>query len=340
MEISNFFPKMQGLVLLYQSEGRFKEAEELSLDMVEKIKNVSTSEGFDPQGSDMVIANQLLAMAYQNQQNWEAATEKSSSVLEAKMRMLGADAELTLESRMDLARVLVFQGRRNSAKQLEDEVTEVRQKRTLAEITHWTDKVEILPSVGEPSETRPQRSKYVRKWPNPESSDSERIREVIRVSKLISGARARMAIEHSNITLPGFGPLPPTQSDDTKCVIQYTPLAETKSEIRLLIVYPGTFESTNCCKLTHAYLNEDPSYMALSYCWSKTKEVNESSKAEIFLKNRAIKVTKSAETALRYLRNLKEDVVVWIDAICINQQDLSEKSSQVRMMGKIYDHGK
>ena len=30
-------------------------------------------------------------------------------------------------------------------------------------------------------------------------------------------------------------------------------------------------------------------------------------------------------------------VLWWIDAICINQRDLGEKTQQVRMMGKIYE---
>ncbi len=29
---------------------------------------------------------------------------------------------------------------------------------------------------------------------------------------------------------------------------------------------------------------------------------------------------------------------IWIDAICINQNDNFEKASQVRLMGRIYEH--
>ncbi|KAH9213125.1 hypothetical protein DL95DRAFT_302949, partial [Leptodontidium sp. 2 PMI_412] len=31
-----------------------------------------------------------------------------------------------------------------------------------------------------------------------------------------------------------------------------------------------------------------------------------------------------------------EDIPLWVDAICINQQDLEERSAQVQLMKKIY----
>jgi hypothetical protein len=339
VEIENFFMKMRGLVLLYHTEMRYKAAEDLSLDMIDKIGKVPTDEGFDPHGSDLVLANRLLATSLLSQGKWEAAEERFSSVLERSTRTFGAEADATLESKMELAKVLVFQGRRNSAKLLEDEVKEAISKKSAMGKPDWMEDLENVPSVHEPPETRPQWSNELRKWPNPETNDSERIREIVRISRLPPTYRARWPAEYADIPLGGVGPSPPSQPDANP-PIQYRALAQDKSEIRLLTVHPGEFESTIHCKLTHACLGADPKYTGLSYCWNETKGVNQPREAGIILDNRATTVGKSAEVALRYLRSPKDDVVVWVDAICINQQDLNEKSQQVRMMGEIYSHGK
>jgi hypothetical protein len=41
-----------------------------------------------------------------------------------------------------------------------------------------------------------------------------------------------------------------------------------------------------------------------------------------------------------YLCETDNDVVVWADAICINQNNVEERNPQVRMMGNIYGMGK
>jgi hypothetical protein len=47
-------------------------------------------------------------------------------------------------------------------------------------------------------------------------------------------------------------------------------------------------------------------------------------------------IKKNLECALRYLRSKESPRVLWVDAICINQNDLDEKSEQVPRMGEIY----
>ena len=68
-------------------------------------------------------------------------------------------------------------------------------------------------------------------------------------------------------------------------------------------------------------------------------------------KNKTFYVRPNLNDALRHLRNYSDPspkqsreqpqtIVLWIDNICVNQEDPSEKSSQVRMMAKIYKHAK
>ncbi|KAH7306078.1 ankyrin repeat-containing domain protein [Rhexocercosporidium sp. MPI-PUGE-AT-0058] len=47
-------------------------------------------------------------------------------------------------------------------------------------------------------------------------------------------------------------------------------------------------------------------------------------------------VTKNAYLALRDLRYKEQDRVLWIDALCINQDDTEERGQQVQQMGSIY----
>jgi hypothetical protein len=47
-------------------------------------------------------------------------------------------------------------------------------------------------------------------------------------------------------------------------------------------------------------------------------------------------VTTNLEVALRYLRHQKAHKVLWVDALCINQEDIKERNYQVRTMRDIY----
>jgi hypothetical protein len=51
-----------------------------------------------------------------------------------------------------------------------------------------------------------------------------------------------------------------------------------------------------------------------------------------------IQVRENLFAALWHLRSETETKVLWIDALCINQEDVVERSAQVSMMGEIYSH--
>jgi len=56
----------------------------------------------------------------------------------------------------------------------------------------------------------------------------------------------------------------------------------------------------------------------------------------IFIHGILLGITKSLDIAIRHLRHESEPIVVWIDQICINQNDPAEKTSQVQLMSLIY----
>ncbi|PMD19982.1 hypothetical protein NA56DRAFT_558934, partial [Hyaloscypha hepaticicola] len=57
---------------------------------------------------------------------------------------------------------------------------------------------------------------------------------------------------------------------------------------------------------------------------------------DIFCDGRILKVTANLSLLLTRLRTPDSSQLLWIDAICINQNDLGERSQRVSHMGKIY----
>ena len=114
--------------------------------------------------------------------------------------------------------------------------------------------------------------------------------------------------------------------------LEHEPLDETKSEIRLLRIKSSEDEQSPIrCTLEHASCNESwPAYTALSYCWGGAN-----SPITITVNGCAVPVTRNLEAALSELRNRNIDLL-WVDALCINQDDVDERGHQVFRMKDIY----
>ncbi|PKS08769.1 hypothetical protein jhhlp_004822 [Lomentospora prolificans] len=85
------------------------------------------------------------------------------------------------------------------------------------------------------------------------------------------------------------------------------------------------------CTMTEVSLDDPPAYVALSYAWGDANN-----KRPILVNGAVFQATENLEISLQHLR-LREDArVIWIDAICINQNDYEEKSEQVQQMGQVY----
>ncbi|RYP57804.1 hypothetical protein DL770_010581 [Monosporascus sp. CRB-9-2] len=72
-------------------------------------------------------------------------------------------------------------------------------------------------------------------------------------------------------------------------------------------------------------------YEALSYVWGSQEKPQSVSTDKGYLS-----VTTNLYMALRRLRGCVLDRIIWIDAICINQNDTEERNRQVQSMAKIY----
>lgn len=101
-------------------------------------------------------------------------------------------------------------------------------------------------------------------------------------------------------------------------------------EIRILEIEPGTFNADIKCRM-RAWPANGEGYTALSYVWG-----NDPPTKSISVNGKRVTIRKNLDSAIRYIREENEPLRLWVDAICINQQDLSERTSQVEMMSEIY----
>jgi Heterokaryon incompatibility protein (HET) len=103
-------------------------------------------------------------------------------------------------------------------------------------------------------------------------------------------------------------------------------------EIRLLLLHGGGRSDPIVFELATVKLSVQPEYEALSYVWGDPN-VNE----PVFLvTGQQMKATTNLIAALRRLRHKQGIRILWVDALCINQNDLDERAVQVLQMGKIY----
>ena len=89
------------------------------------------------------------------------------------------------------------------------------------------------------------------------------------------------------------------------------------------------------CELRVVRLRDGPLYEALSYTWG-----DESHRRYISVNDQRFSVTSNLWAALRYLRHTSETRHLWIDAVCINQRNVTEKNFMVSQMHVIYHNAK
>jgi hypothetical protein len=112
------------------------------------------------------------------------------------------------------------------------------------------------------------------------------------------------------------------------------------NEIRVVTVHPGAATDHLTCSLNTVQLQHHPSslqrnYEALSYVWGcparlvRIRCYQEPEPAWLA-------ITESLEFALLNLRNVQEPRTMWIDSICIDQDNHEEKGDQIKLMANIY----
>ncbi|KAH7071885.1 heterokaryon incompatibility protein-domain-containing protein [Paraphoma chrysanthemicola] len=112
--------------------------------------------------------------------------------------------------------------------------------------------------------------------------------------------------------------------------LQYQPLGV--DQIRILRLLPGYKEDDLKGELSTVSIDDTAQcFDALSYMWGDPAPAG-----MIELSGLPLPIASNLAIALRHLRYVDKPLVIWIDAICINQEDLDERSRQVQLMRQLY----
>ncbi|KAI1335731.1 heterokaryon incompatibility protein-domain-containing protein [Xylariaceae sp. FL0016] len=124
-----------------------------------------------------------------------------------------------------------------------------------------------------------------------------------------------------------------TVSRDVDMTAQYTydRSLTTGMEIRLLKVFPRDSGEEVYCEIVYHLLPKMVDYHAISYTWGDTTE-----KTTMAVNGKAMVVPRKVAEMLRALRHDWKPVLLWIDFVCINQNDNDEKSHEIQLMRHVY----
>lgn len=122
---------------------------------------------------------------------------------------------------------------------------------------------------------------------------------------------------------------------------QYQPIDLATDAIRLLRVLKGSYVNPLRCTLLQSYLDRDLGvpYEALSYTWGDLSVA----KVPLLVFDEKDGVTSSLYiypnlyNILEHLRSQTEDRFLWVDAVCIDQNNHKERSHQVAQMRLVYE---
>ncbi|KAF2651323.1 HET-domain-containing protein, partial [Lophiostoma macrostomum CBS 122681] len=114
-------------------------------------------------------------------------------------------------------------------------------------------------------------------------------------------------------------------------MLSYEALPDPES-FRILRLEPGARDAPiDCTLLTRNIHEPDLIYEAISYAWG-----DQSDRVSITCNGQHLSITQSLHGALAVFRLVDKPRLLWADAICINQNDLQERGSQVQLMRSIY----
>ncbi|KAJ3567559.1 hypothetical protein NPX13_g6723 [Xylaria arbuscula] len=116
---------------------------------------------------------------------------------------------------------------------------------------------------------------------------------------------------------------------------KYHPLPKSGNYVRIMELQPGKSGDVISFSLYAMRLKDSPPFEGLSYEWKeKTGTVPVECHRERLL------ITPNCMAAFKRIRSNTEIMTLWVDAICINQEDNAERSEQVAMMARIFSRAK
>lgn len=131
------------------------------------------------------------------------------------------------------------------------------------------------------------------------------------------------------------------KQESSSPLFRHSELPDSTTYLRLLEILPVEHNQRRYvgspvirCKIQSFATSDQPIYEALSYTWGDSDK-----QSRIELNGNSFPVTENLFWFLHYhscRSDTKEGTLIWIDAICIDQENTTEKGHQVQMMGSIY----
>jgi hypothetical protein len=127
---------------------------------------------------------------------------------------------------------------------------------------------------------------------------------------------------------------PPRQDPSTSQLYNSLELSTSNRSIRLLRLDQNrSFDAPLTGILQVVFLTRFSYFTALSYVWGTFSSPSDT----ITCNGVSVNISTNCRDALREIRWQSESrVTIWVDAICINQADMVERSTQIRLMRKVY----
>ncbi|KAI1633258.1 heterokaryon incompatibility protein-domain-containing protein [Biscogniauxia mediterranea] len=144
------------------------------------------------------------------------------------------------------------------------------------------------------------------------------------VSRMLAGRRLVFSQSQQNVDASKAVALPTSP-------YKYSRRLTSGMEIRLLKLYPSADSDEIRCQVVYHPLEKLLDYEAISYTWGDT-----TGKTTIVVDDQILETSVKVSEMLQSLRYTWKPRMLWIDFICINQDDTDEKNHQVQLMRHIY----
>lgn len=153
---------------------------------------------------------------------------------------------------------------------------------------------------------------------------------------LASKLGVKVKVEGLNDTIyPPILPSPsPSLEAESSPKLQHIYYPLKRDEIRLLVLNPGAGDEPISCFLENYAVTKPKPFSALSYAWGADTPVT---RRPILLDGCSVMVTENLHAFLARHRAELSCRVLWIDALCINQDDLAERRAQIHLMKRVYE---
>ena len=114
---------------------------------------------------------------------------------------------------------------------------------------------------------------------------------------------------HPSVPAYRYWPLPP--------IVEY---GQTPPFTRIMLLGAGVGGEPLSCSLTIIGVESCPPFEALSYVWGQARAVH-----PVLCDGGAVSITQNLDDALRSLRLPTQARRLWVDAVCIDQQNLDKQ---------------